>query len=138
MYLSRLMIPLLAAGLACGGSDSAAPDGGGASNPPPPGTAAVTINDFAFSPATITIKAGGSVKWTNAGPSAHTTTSDANVWASPTLGAPRDPGGGYGDTGSPGGTFQFTFTEPGTYPYHCSLHPPTIYPNFVGTITVTP
>jgi len=37
----------------------------------------VTIQDFSFSPSTLTIKAGTSVKWTNNGPSAHTTTSGA-------------------------------------------------------------
>ena len=29
-------------------------------------------------------------------------------------------------------------TQPGTYGYHCSIHPPSLYPNFVGIIEVRP
>jgi plastocyanin len=106
------------------------------SNPPPSGTIAVTIQDFSFSPASLTIKAGTTVRWTNNGPSAHTTTSDGGTWASAALSAHQG-GNGYGG-GSAGGTFDFTFTQSGTYPYHCSLHPPSMYPGFTGTVTVTP
>jgi plastocyanin len=139
MITSRIIPLLLAASLsACGGGDSAptTPTGGGqGSNPPPAGTIAVTIQDFSFSPATLTIKAGTTVRWTNQGPSAHTSTSDTGAWNSGTLANPSG-GGGYGS--SPGGTFDFNFTQPGTYSYHCSLHPPSSYPNFTGTVTVTP
>lgn len=83
----------------------------------------VSIHDFAYTPSTITVKAGTTVTWTNNGPSAHTTTSDGGVWDSGTLGA--------------GGTFQFTFTQPGTFSYHCTIHPPNLYPGFTGTVTVT-
>jgi plastocyanin len=88
------------------------------------GGTTVSIHDFAFSPSTITVKAGTTVTWTNNGPSAHTTTSDGGVWDSGTLGT--------------GGTFQFTFPQPGTFGYHCTLHPPNLYPGFTGTVTVTP
>jgi hypothetical protein len=27
---------------------------------------------------------------------------------------------------------------PGTFGYHCALHPPSMYPGFIGTVTVTP
>lgn len=100
-----------------------------------PASASVTIQDFSFSPSTLTIKVGTSVKWTNNGPSSHTTTSDSGVWDSGTLSAPSG-GGGYGG-GTAGGTYQFTFTTPGTYNYHCKIHPPSSYPGFTGTITVT-
>ncbi|HEY9013595.1 MAG TPA: plastocyanin/azurin family copper-binding protein [Gemmatimonadales bacterium] len=94
------------------------------SNPPAPGST-VTIQDFSFSPASLTITAGTTVHWMNNGPSAHTTTSDTGIWDSGILNAP-------------GGSFDFTFTQPGTFPYHCRLHPPNLYPGFTGTITVTP
>jgi plastocyanin len=72
----------------------------------------------------VTVKLGTTVRWTNNGPSAHTTTSDMGVCDSPVL--------------SPNaGTFEMTFSTTGTFPYHCSIHPPSVYPGFVGTITVT-
>jgi plastocyanin len=100
--------------------------------------ACVTIKDFAFSPATLTIKVGTTVQWTNTGPSAHTTTSNAATWDSGTLNGPTG-GGGYGG-GSAGGSYTFRFTATGTYSYHCALHPPSTpqYAGFTGTITVTP
>jgi len=84
----------------------------------------VSIRDFSFTPSAMSVKVGTTVTWTNNGPSAHTTTSDGGAWDSGTLGA--------------GGTFQHTFMQTGTFGYHCSIHPPSIYPGFVGTVTVTP
>ena len=140
MYLSRAVpLALIATTLACGGySAPTGPTGGTPmSNPPPSGSVGVSIQDFSFSPASVTIKAGTTVRWTNNGPSAHTTTSDAGVWSSATLGAPTS-GGGYAGGGTAGGVFDFKFTQPGTFPYHCSLHPPSMYPGFTGMVTVTP
>jgi plastocyanin len=123
--------------VSCGGG-STGPSGGG-------GPAAdVTIRDFTFTPSAVTIKAGETVRWTNNGPSAHTTTSDGGVWDSGTL-SPTSGGGGGGYSmsasmsGSATGTsFQFTFMQAGMYPYHCSIHPPAQFPGFTGTVTVTP
>jgi plastocyanin len=84
---------------------------------------AVTIQDFSFSPTSLTIKAGTSVRWTNNGPSDHTTTSDTGIWDSGTFPA--------------GASFTVTFSEPGIFPYHCAIHPPNLFPGFVGTVTVT-
>ncbi len=72
--------------------------------------AGVTIADYSFTPQVITITAGSSVVWTNNGPSNHTTTSDDGLsWDSHDL--------------KPGSTFPMTFTVPGTYNYHCAIHP---------------
>ena len=97
----------------------------------------VTIQDFSFSSASLTIQVGTTVKWTNNGPTAHTTTSDAGAWNSGTISAPSG-GGAYGG-GAAGGSYQFMFAAPGTYGYHCALHPPSLpqYAGFTGTITVT-
>lgn len=141
MQLSRFIgIAVAAAAAACGGYSAPTnpTDGGQASNPPPAGTVMVTIQDFSFSPASLTIKAGTTVRWTNNGPSAHTTVSDAGTWASAALGPPGTGGGGYGGGTAAAGTFDFTFTQTGTYAYHCSLHPPSSYPNFTGMVIVTP
>ncbi len=112
----------------------------GSSGGPPPGATTVTIQDFSFMPDTVRIAAGKTVYWTNKGPSAHTTVSDAGLWNSGTLNAPSSSGGsGYSVTDrAAGGSFTLTFKSPGTYSYHCSIHPPSLYPHFVGTIIVTP
>lgn len=97
------------------------PTGGGGSSG---SVVDVSIRDFTFTPASVTVKVGTTVRWTNNGPSAHTTTSDMGAWDSGVL--------------SPNaGTFEMTFSATGTFPYHCSIHPPSVYPGFVGTITVT-
>jgi len=99
----------------------------------------VMISDFQFSPQTLNIKAGTTVTWVNQGPSLHQTTSDSMVWGSGSLGAPSmgDP---YGGGATQGASFQFTFTTPGTYAYHCGNHPPSMaaYAGFTGTIVVSP
>ena len=134
------VVSFLLAAIACGGySAPTTPSGGGqVSNPPPPGSVSVNIQDFSFSPAAVTIKAGTTVHWANRGPSAHTTTSDNGTWDSGSLAGPSASGGAYGGNGSPGGSFDFTFTQAGTFSYHCSLHPPSTFPNFTGTVIVTP
>jgi plastocyanin len=126
--------------LACSsssGSNLTAPSGGGGAGGGGGTSADITIQDYSFSPATLTVKVGTTVRWTNNGPSAHTTVSDNGVWTSGTLGAPGS-GGGYGGGGSAGGTFSFTFMTPGTFGYHCAIHPPSKFPGFVGSVVVTP
>ena len=70
---------------------------------------AVTIRNFAFGPQIVTVKLGETVHWTNQDSEAHTVTSDAGAFNSPVL--------------QPGAGFSFTFTKPGTYRYHCTIHP---------------
>lgn len=79
----------------------------------------IGISDMAFTPATLTIKAGTSVTWTNKDQAIHTVTSDdGKTFASEKL--------------SNNQTFSMTFSNPGSYPYHCEIHP-----FMKGTITVT-
>src|SRR5690348_4845698 len=66
-------------------------------------TPAVTIQDFAFKPVTLTIAVGTKVTWTNRDSTVHTSTSDSGVWDSSTL--------------SQGQSYGFTFQQAGTYPY---------------------
>jgi plastocyanin len=75
----------------------------------------VTIKNFAFSPASLTIKAGTTVTWTNQDSASHTISSAS--FSSGNL--------------ATGDKFQFTFTNPGTYAYSCGIHP-----SMQGTITV--
>jgi plastocyanin len=79
--------------------------------------AAVKIDNFTFTPKTVTVKAGTTVTWTNQDDEAHTVTSTTKQFKSKPL-----------DTGN---NFSFTFTTPGSYQYFCSLHP-----FMTGTIVV--
>jgi plastocyanin len=70
---------------------------------------AVKIDNFSFSPPTVTVPAGTTVTWTNSDDIPHTVVSDDRVFKSKAL-----------DTDD---KFSYTFTKAGTYPYFCSLHP---------------
>lgn len=89
------------------GMPSTAPSGTSAAKPVV--ADAVTIHNFAFGPQIVTVKPGVTVHWTNQDSEAHTVTSDAGAFNSSVL--------------QPGASFSFTFTKPGTYSYHCSIHP---------------
>jgi plastocyanin len=116
--LPALVATLITLG-ACSSSSSVTGTTGGG-----PAAATVTIQDFMDTPSSVTIKVGQTVQWNNNGPSAHTTTSDTGVWDSGSL--------------SPGSSFRFTFNTAGTFHYHCMNHPPSMYPSFIGSVTVTP
>jgi plastocyanin len=79
---------------------------------------AVSIVDFAFQPASIEVPAGSTVTWTNTGAVTHTVTADDGAFDSGQL--------------KPGTSFSQTFTTPGTYTYHCEIHP-----QMTGTVVVT-
>ncbi len=69
----------------------------------------VKIDNFNFTPTTLTVAAGTTVTWTNSDDVPHTVVSDDKVFKSKVL-----------DTDE---KFSYTFTKPGTYPYFCSVHP---------------
>ena len=71
--------------------------------------AMVQIDNYKFAPARLTVKAGTSVTWRNEDDIPHTVASTTRMFKSKAL-----------DTDD---AFSFTFTEPGTYAYFCSLHP---------------
>jgi plastocyanin len=73
--------------------------------------AQVTIDNFTFSPAEITVAPGTRVVWTNRDDIPHTVTDADN---------PRAVRSEPLDTGE---SFSFTFDKPGTFRYFCSLHP---------------
>jgi plastocyanin len=74
-----------------------------------PSTQSVGINNFAFSPAEVTVPVGSSVTWTNQQNVRHTTTADSGVWDSDILAS--------------NASFSFTFQTPGDFTYHCDIHP---------------
>ena len=78
------------------------------------------MKNYAFDPPTLTIKPGTVVTWINQDGPTHTVVSDSGspvVFSSDPL--------------SNGASYKFTFTQPGTYTYHCSIHP-----SMKGTIIV--
>ncbi len=90
-----------------------------AATPPPAAGREVSIVNFAFDPAELTVSVGDTITWTNNESGIpHTTTADDGLWDSATL--------------NPDDTYSFTFTEPGTYTYFCSIHP-----SMRASITVT-
>ena len=100
---------------ACGGA--ASPSGGGGAQAP-----AVTVRGQAFVPQALEVAGGTTVRWTNQDNVAHTTTT----------GKPGTPDGKWdARLDGPGGTFEFTFAQAGTYTYFCSIHT-----SMTGTVTV--
>ncbi|MHB8670025.1 MAG: cell wall-binding repeat-containing protein [Acidimicrobiales bacterium] len=79
-------------------------------------TTAVSIVDDQFQPNQISVAVGDTVTWTDNGSNSHSVTSDSGSFDS-------NPNcGGGGACLSKGQTFSFTFTQPGTYAYHCRIH----------------
>jgi amicyanin len=81
--------------------------------------AKVTIDNFTFTPAELTIAAGTTVTWENRDDIPHTVVEKSKLFRSKAL-----------DTGD---AYSFTFTSAGTYDYFCGLHP-----HMVGKIIVKP
>jgi plastocyanin len=83
----------------------------------PAASSAVSITDFKFGPATVTIHAGDTITWTNNGATEHTATAS----------------GGTFDTGllSKGKSASHNFPQAGTFKYICSVHP-----FMLGTVVV--
>jgi plastocyanin len=84
------------------------------------GSNQIAIKNFAFSPASLTIKSGTPVTWTNQDGAPHQIASD-----------PGAPVAFKSESLANGASYQFTFTKPGTYSYYCTIHP-----SMKGTIIV--
>ena len=84
---------------------------------PPAAGAEVKIDNFSFTPATLTVAVGTQVTWTNRDDIPHTVVTEDKAVKSKAL-----------DTDE---KFTYTFTKPGTYSYFCSIHP-----KMKGTIVV--
>jgi plastocyanin len=79
----------------------------------------VSISGFRFGPNVLEVKVGTRVTWINRDSTSHTVSSDDGVFESGAL--------------DQNDSFSFTFTEAGTFAYHCGFH---IGMN--GTIRVVP
>lgn len=81
-------------------------------------TNTVTIQNMSFNPSTLNIQVGTTVTWINKDSTTHHVVSDTGVFDSGDL--------------STGMSYNYTFNQTGTFPYHCSIHP-----SMKGTIVVT-
>jgi plastocyanin len=109
--LAAIMIALMMGTLSgCDFFKSAYGTQGGGGNPPPVAAQTVQIINFSFQPSIIRIKAGTTVTWIQKDNATHTVTS-------------TNPAGLF-DSGNlaQGQQFTFTFSNPGTYEYKCSIH----------------
>jgi amicyanin len=98
ILVAFMLVPALV--IACNGHTAAAST---------PGPTAIKIDNFSFSPPTITVAAGTTVEWTNKDDIPHNVVSSDQAFKSKVL-----------DTDQ---KFSYTFTKAGTYEYFCSLHP---------------
>ena len=80
---------------------------------------AVTIDNFTFGPATLTVPVGTKVTWNNQDDIPHSVVSadEVRVFKSPALDSDEK--------------FSFTFDKAGIYKYFCSIHP-----KMTGTVIV--
>ena len=78
----------------------------------------IEIKEYKFEPTQITIPAGTTVTWVNKDDDSHTVTDKGKKFSSKDL--------------DKNDKYSYTYKEPGTYPYFCSLHK-----SMTGTITVT-
>ena len=70
---------------------------------------AVSIDNFAFVPATLTVRVGTTVTWTNHDEEPHTVAASDGSFHSPGMGSQA--------------TYSHTFPTPGKFDYICSIHP---------------
>lgn len=78
----------------------------------------VTIQNMAFNPSTLNVQVGTKVMWINKDSATHHVVSDTGVFDS-------------GDLAT-GQSYNYTFNQTGSFPYHCSIHP-----SMTGTIVVS-
>lgn len=127
--LRKNLVAALAASVVLAGCSASRPTAGTSTNMPmasmsvtapaaPVNGDQVNIDNFAFVPATLTVRAGSTVTWTNHDEEPHTVVASDGSFHSPGMGT--------------GGTFSHTFATAGTFDYVCSIHP-----MMHGTVVVT-
>ena len=135
LLVRTLPVVTLAGAVGCGNMTGYSNTGGGGGGGGTPTNVSVvqgaqTLGHGAFEPDTFTVSlaAGGKVKWTNRdlsmvyggqGVTHHLVSDDGTTFISPNI--------------APGNSYTATFTAEGTFAYHCTIHP-----GMVGPIVVTP
>ena len=103
IYLSAIMLAVITFACSCS-SKSASVQPSTA-----PTATSVKIQNFAFVPDTMIVKTGTTITWTNVDAAPHTVTDLTGAFGSTNL--------------ATNATFKFAFTTPGTFTYHCTVHP---------------
>jgi plastocyanin len=125
MKITRLIawvlaaVPLTAVLVAAGcGSTSTASTSPTPSTAGTGGMAAVSIKNYAFTPAKLVVRPGTTVTWTDNDAVPHTVTA-VTAWSG--TGTAKS---GVFDSGTiqPGAQFTFTFNRAGAYRYQCAIH----------------
>jgi plastocyanin len=101
------------------GADGTVPEAQPAATPV--GAAAVSIANLAFDPPSLDVAAGDTIVWRNDDTVPHTVTADDGSFDSGIF--------------DPGATFSQVFENPGTFAYHCNVHPQMKGRIAVGTAT---
>jgi plastocyanin len=103
------------------------PDSSARGDQPAPPFESVTViaADNRFEPQDLEIAPGTEVVWVNRGRNDHDLISDSEAEF-----------GAVAADFKPGDEYRFVFTEPGEYPYHCTIHG-TAEIGMIGTIVVT-
>jgi plastocyanin len=117
--VAALVTVSLLAGISC--SKSSGSGYNSSTTPPPAAGDEIQIYNMKYTPATLTVKLGTTVKWKNEDGYAHTATSNDGTTF---------------DTGdiSGGATASYVTTTAGTFAYHCTIHGLTM----AGTLVVNP
>ena len=113
-FVASIVLLVALATVALGAKDKGEKKGGGDADE---NTNAVKIKDMKFSPATITVKPGTTVTWTNKDDHDHTVVATDESFKSGNL--------------SHGETFEHKFEKKGKFKYACSYHP-----RMKGTVVV--
>ena len=113
-FVASIVLLVALATVALGAKDKEEKKGGGDADE---NTNAVKIKDMKFSPATITVKPGTTVTWTNKDDHDHTVVATDESFKSGNL--------------SHGETFEHKFEKKGKFKYACSYHP-----RMKGTVVV--
>ena len=120
LVVALVAVPVL---VACGSAANGSSGSGGGGTTPAStpsssaGGTSVAIANYAFTPQTLTVKAGTTVTWTNDDSVPHNVISATNMSTSATTTNTFTSG-----NFNQGQTFTFTFSKPGTYYYECSIH----------------
>jgi plastocyanin len=117
--ITALFAILALSGLSCGGDDNPMnPGGGGGADKTITIVAENGSNSFSPNPDTVTV--GQTVSWHNAAGTTHTATANGGTFNTGNI--------GNGSTSAP-----IAMGAPGSFPYHCSIHP-----SMTGTLVVVP